>query len=98
MQEAGGWQPDTAGAAEESVSSSNNNNPHQLFTAVLAWPNPGARLAWYEELSRLASWSYEVFGHHLDALRISAAGGVEAHFLKLEEKHHVTGGTSMWFT
>jgi hypothetical protein len=72
--DAGGWQ--LAEATESSGS--------QLFTGVLTWANPAARLEWYKELSRVSCESYELFGHKLDALKILAVGGVTARFLALQ--------------
>ncbi|KAI0456268.1 hypothetical protein F5B21DRAFT_502462 [Xylaria acuta] len=76
VMDAGGWQP--AEAAESSDS--------QLFTGVLTWANPAARLEWYEELFRVSCGSYELFGQKLDALKIVAAGGVAARFLTLQRQ------------
>lgn len=73
--DAGGWQP---AAATESGAGS------QLFTGVLTWVDPVARLQWYEELFRLSYGSYELFGHKLDALKILATRGVTARFLALQ--------------
>ena len=56
----------------------------QVFTGILTWVSPAARQEWYEELSRLCYESYEMFGHTLDALKILAAGGVEARFLAMQ--------------
>lgn len=76
ISDAGGWQP--AKATESSDS--------QLFTGVLTWANPVARLEWYEELFRVSCESYELFGHKLDALKILAAGGVAVRFLALQRQ------------
>ncbi|KAL7916220.1 hypothetical protein GGI35DRAFT_473516 [Trichoderma velutinum] len=70
----GGWQP---AEATESVDS-------QAFTAALTWMSPAARLEWYEELLGASLWSYELFGHKLDALKILATGGVSGRFLALQ--------------
>ncbi len=80
IRNAGGWRPDAAEVAEQSPGSY-----PQLFTGVLSWANPAARQEWYEELFRLACWSYEMFGHKLDALGILAAGGIEARFLERQK-------------
>ncbi|PNP49582.1 hypothetical protein THARTR1_09904 [Trichoderma harzianum] len=70
----GGWQP---ADATESCDS-------QTFTAALAWVSPAARLGWYEDLLGASSWSYELFGHKLDALRVLATGGVSGRFLAVQ--------------
>ncbi|KAI0872379.1 hypothetical protein GGS24DRAFT_18584 [Hypoxylon argillaceum] len=72
--DAGGWQPTEATEGPGS----------QVFTGVLAWANPAARLEWYEELFRASCESYELFGHKLDALKILAAGGITTRFLVLQ--------------
>ncbi|KAJ8130741.1 hypothetical protein O1611_g2883 [Lasiodiplodia mahajangana] len=71
--DAGGWQP---ADATESLDS-------QLFTGVLVWASPAARIEWYEELFRLSRESYELFGHKLDALRLLTED-ITARFLKLQ--------------
>ncbi|KAK4240186.1 hypothetical protein C8A03DRAFT_13482, partial [Achaetomium macrosporum] len=76
----GGRQP--AEATESSDS--------QLFMGVLPWEDPAARREWYEELFRLSCWSYELFGHKLDALKILAARGVTARFLELQREYLTT--------
>ncbi len=76
-----GWQSDTAEVAEES-----SGCQYQLFTGVLAWKNPAARQEWYEELFKLTCWSYELFGHKLDALKSLASGGIEARFLEMQKE------------
>ncbi|KAJ4865093.1 hypothetical protein T069G_01623 [Trichoderma breve] len=70
----GGWQP--AEATESSDS--------QTFTAALTWMSPAARLEWYGELLGASLWSYELFGHKLDALKILATGGVSGRFLAIQ--------------
>ncbi|KAH8653531.1 hypothetical protein BX600DRAFT_385995 [Xylariales sp. PMI_506] len=74
--EAGGWQPAKA----------TGHSGSQLFTGVLTWASPAARQEWYGELFRLSCWSYELFGHTLDAMKILAAGGVETRFLALQKQ------------
>lgn len=74
--DAGGWQPTEATEGSGS----------QVFTGVLAWANPAARLEWYEELFRASCESYELFGHKLDALKILAAGGITTRFLVLQRQ------------
>ncbi|KAI0103304.1 hypothetical protein GGR51DRAFT_561734 [Nemania sp. FL0031] len=71
--DSGGWQPDDAAESFD----------FQLFTGVLTWANPAARLEWYEELFRLSCESYELFGHKLDALKM-LSGEIVARFLKLQ--------------
>ncbi len=78
-----GWQLD---AATADATPEGSNPTHQLFTVVLAWMNPATKQEWYEELARLARSSYESFGHHIDALGILAAGGVETRFVELLER------------
>ncbi|KAK4080534.1 hypothetical protein Trihar35433_1639 [Trichoderma harzianum] len=70
----GGWQP--AEATETSDS--------QIFTAALTWMSPAARVEWYGELLGASLWSYELFGHKLDALKILATGGVSGRFLAMQ--------------
>ncbi|QYS93358.1 hypothetical protein H0G86_000736 [Trichoderma simmonsii] len=70
----GGWQP--AEATETSDS--------QTFTAALTWMSPAARQEWYRELLGASLWSYELFGHKLDALKIVATGGVSGRFLAMQ--------------
>ncbi|KAK4077347.1 uncharacterized protein Triagg1_3679 [Trichoderma aggressivum f. europaeum] len=70
----GGWQP--AEATESSDS--------QTFTAALAWMSPAARQEWYGELLGASLWSYELFGHKLDALKMLATGGVSGRFLAMQ--------------
>ncbi|KAL6836243.1 hypothetical protein J3E69DRAFT_373368 [Trichoderma sp. SZMC 28015] len=70
----GGWQP--AEATETSDS--------QTFTAALVWMSPAARVEWYKELLGASLWSYELFGHKLDALKILATGGVSGRFLAMQ--------------
>ncbi|UKZ74104.1 hypothetical protein TrVFT333_001761 [Trichoderma virens FT-333] len=74
ISDAGGWQPVEATDGTDS----------QVFTAVLTWMSPAARLEWYEELFGSARWSYELFGHSLDALKILATRGVTTRFLALQ--------------
>ncbi|KAK4163083.1 hypothetical protein QBC43DRAFT_320496 [Cladorrhinum sp. PSN259] len=78
----GGWQPDAGEVGEESSSTH-----HQVFTGVLTWQSPAAREQWYQELYRLACWSYEYFGHKLDALGILAAEGIEARFMEMQREY-----------
>ncbi|KKO99809.1 hypothetical protein THAR02_08085 [Trichoderma harzianum] len=70
----GGWQP--AEATESSDS--------QTFTAALTWVSPAARQEWYGELLGASLWSYELFSHKLDALKILATGGVSGRFLAIQ--------------
>lgn len=77
----GGWQPDADEVGEESPSA------QQVFTGVLTWESPAAREKWYQELFRLACWSYELFGHRLDALGIWAAEGIEARFMEMQREY-----------
>ncbi|KAL6830097.1 hypothetical protein V8C40DRAFT_273794 [Trichoderma camerunense] len=70
----GGWQP--AEATESSDS--------QTFTAALTWMSTAPRLEWYWELLGASLWSYELFGHKLDALKILATGGVSGRFLAIQ--------------
>lgn len=79
--DARGWESDAAEGAEES-----SGSRHQLFTGVLIWKSPAARQEWYEELFRLACWSYELFGHDLETLGVLAAGGIEARFVELQRE------------
>ncbi|KAL2199443.1 hypothetical protein P885DRAFT_67471 [Corynascus similis CBS 632.67] len=74
---AGGWQP-----AGESPGSSE----YQVFTGVLSWASQAARQEWYDELSKASRGSYELFGHHLDALKLLAEGGVVSRFLALQNQ------------
>jgi hypothetical protein len=80
IKDAGGWQLAEPEAADGS--------DFQLFTGVLTWKSPEARQEWYEELVRLSGWSYEMFGHKLDALKILAAGGVTASFLEMQKGYY----------
>ncbi|KAL6795070.1 hypothetical protein J3E68DRAFT_450205 [Trichoderma sp. SZMC 28012] len=70
----GGWQPTEATECSAS----------QTFTAALTWMSPAARLEWYGELLGASLWSYELFGHKLDALKILATGGVSGRFLAMQ--------------
>ncbi|KAH0531742.1 hypothetical protein TsFJ059_000534 [Trichoderma semiorbis] len=70
----GGWQPTEA----------TENSDSQTFTAALTWMSPAARLEWYKELLGASLWSYELFGHKLDALNILATGGVSGRFLAMQ--------------
>ncbi|KAL9484768.1 hypothetical protein ACSS6W_003557 [Trichoderma asperelloides] len=76
VSDAGGWQP--AEATE--------NLDYQLFTGVMIWESPAARIEWYEDLFRLSCESYELFGHKLDALKLLAAGGSTSRFLALQSQ------------
>jgi hypothetical protein len=46
--------------------------------------SPAARQEWYKELLGASLWSYELFGHKLDALKILATGGVSGRFLAMQ--------------
>lgn len=70
----GGWQPTEA----------TENSDSQTFTAALTWMSPAARLEWYKELLGASLWSYELFGHKLDALKVLATGGVSGRFLAMQ--------------
>lgn len=81
IRDVGGWQPAEPKATDGSGS--------QIFTGVLRWENLEATQEWYKELVRLSCWSYEFFGHKLDALKILAAGGVTARFLALQREYYL---------
>ncbi|KAI1120181.1 hypothetical protein F5Y10DRAFT_273311 [Nemania abortiva] len=76
VMDAGGWQPIKSTESSDS----------QFFTGVLTWASLNARLEWYEELFGAACGSYELFGYQLDTLKVLAAEGVVARFLKLQRQ------------
>jgi hypothetical protein len=84
---AGGWESDAAAEGADGAEESSGGSRHELFTGLVIWASPAARQEWYEELFRLACWSYELFGHDLDNLGILAAGGVEARFVELQRDY-----------
>jgi hypothetical protein len=57
----------------------------ERFTGVLVWESSAARLEWYGDLFKRCT-SYELFGHKLDALKMLAAGGIEAHFILMQKE------------
>lgn len=83
IRNAGGWEFDAAEVTD--------SNYYQHSMRFLTWQSPAARQEWYEELFRLACWSYELFGHKLDALGILARGGREgeneARFMELQKEY-----------
>ncbi|KAK4223095.1 hypothetical protein QBC38DRAFT_517745 [Podospora fimiseda] len=72
------WEPDVVSDVGPSSS------PNQLFTGIICWRSPEARKEWYQELYRLACFSYELFGYKVDALGIIAAGGIESRFVEMQ--------------
>jgi hypothetical protein len=87
-EQAGGPSPacylEREAAWQQPIEDINSDSDFQIFTGVIAWESPEARMEWYEQLFNFSRESYEMFGQTLDSLKILATGGVESRFLALQ--------------